>query len=483
MKHIALFLHDIHFRRKSGRLVFKQDEIVKYFFFHEGLLMSIKTNQKEERLGEILYQLGKLTPEIHAKIDFYIEPNMSIGEVLKKNGLITDRDLAEALAYQIREATLNTFPFFEADITFQEQALGGDVPKESRTRVPFLIDYGIRRMKFNPLIQGFFAKKTLAASGKTYAHLLTDEEKEILGKLSAPLAADALFASFKSDPEFFWKSLYLLYCLDLIDFRNEGEWKAPAGDKEPGREAEGENKAQISEVLEIRASLGSVSYYQLLGLSKEATETEIKKAYFNLARRFHPDRFDRSLSSEFRVAIDEVFDAISKAYRTLVNKEKRRLYDSTVPAAAGKDDGLDLSRKADIKFRQGKTLYSQGRYEEALVLLEEAVRMRRNKGDYFLLLAMAESKLPEYRKKAEEDFLKAQEMEPWNPEGYVGLGILYKNEDLTTKAARQFQKALDVDSDHRAARRELEELGLGDKKKGLKAVFSLDFLKPKKKDK
>ncbi|HOI44078.1 MAG TPA: tetratricopeptide repeat protein, partial [Candidatus Aminicenantes bacterium] len=178
----------------------------------------------------------------------------------------------------------------------------------------------------------------------------------------------------------------------------------------------------------------------------------------------------------------EVFDAISKAYRTLVNKEKRRLYDSTAAVVAGKEDGLDLSRKADIKFRQGKTLYSQGRYEEALILLEEAVRMRRNKGDYYLLLAMAESKLPEYRKKAEEDFLKAQEMEPWNPEGYVGLGILYKNEDLTTKAARQFQKALDVDSDHRAARHELEELGLGQKKKGLRAVFSLDILKPKKKN-
>ncbi|HOI45505.1 MAG TPA: hypothetical protein PLX50_07830, partial [Candidatus Aminicenantes bacterium] len=246
MKHIALFLHDIHFQKKSGRLVFKQDDIVKYFFFQEGLLISVKTNQQDERLGEILYRLGKLTPEIHSKIDFYIEPNMSIGEVLKKNGMITDRDLADALAYQVREVTLNAFPFFEADITFQEQALSGDVPKEARTRVSFLIDYGIRRMKFNPLIQGFFAKKTLVASEKTYAHLLTDEEKEILDKLSAPLAADALFASFKSDPEFFWKSLFLLYCLDLIDFRNEGEGKAPAGDMGPGREAGGENKAQIS---------------------------------------------------------------------------------------------------------------------------------------------------------------------------------------------------------------------------------------------
>ena len=53
------------------------------------------------------------------------------------------------------------------------------------------------------------------------------------------------------------------------------------------------------------------------------------------------------------------------------------------------EDVQDSFRKADIKFRQGKTLHGQGRFDEAIAYLEEAVRIRKDKGDYFLLLAMA----------------------------------------------------------------------------------------------
>ncbi|MCK7477067.1 MAG: hypothetical protein M0C28_05780 [Candidatus Moduliflexus flocculans] len=49
---------------------------------------------------------------------------------------------------------------------------------------------------------------------------------------------------------------------------------------------------------------------------------------------------------------------------------------------------------------------------------------------------MCESKLPAYVRKAEQDFLKAIQLEPWNPEGYVGLGLLYKAEGLQTKAIK-----------------------------------------------
>ncbi|HEX2694935.1 MAG TPA: hypothetical protein VHP61_04225, partial [Acidobacteriota bacterium] len=121
------------------------------------------------------------------------------------------------------------------------------------------------------------------------------------------------------------------------------------------------------------------------------------------------------------------------------------------------------------------------RYDDAVSLLEEAVRLRKNKGDYYLLLAMAESKIPSYRKKAEEDFLKAVGLEPWNPEAYVGLGCLYKNEGLMTKAARQFQKAVDADPDHKLAQQELELINKGNRPKGLKGFLSKDFFGSKKK--
>ena len=109
------------------------------------------------------------------------------------------------------------------------------------------------------------------------------------------------------------------------------------------------------------------------------------------------------------------------------------------------------------------------------------MRLRKNKGDFYLLLAMAESKIPVFRKKAQEDFLKAISLEPWNPEAYVGLGFLYKNEGLLTKASKQFQKALEADADHKLARQELEQINKGARPKGLKGLLSLSIFGSKKK--
>jgi tetratricopeptide (TPR) repeat protein len=117
------------------------------------------------------------------------------------------------------------------------------------------------------------------------------------------------------------------------------------------------------------------------------------------------------------------------------------------------------------------------------MLLEESVRLKDDKGDYFLLLAMAESKVPALSKKAERDFLKAIELESWNPEGFIGLGLLYKKEGLLLRARKQFERALEIDSDHKAARKALGDMDERPetKKGGLKGMFSKDLFGSKKK--
>ena len=232
--------------------------------------------------------------------------------------------------------------------------------------------------------------------------------------------------------------------------------------------------------MSFREILPSMTLYQILDVPKTAADEDIKKAYFQMARKFHPDRFDRKIVADFKAQIDEVFDGITNAYRVLSNKESRRIYDAKSGEGTTQEDVQDAFRKADIKFRQGKTLHGQARYDEAIAYLEEAVRVRKDKGDYFLLLAMCESHLPAYVRKAEQDFLKAIQLEPWNPEGYVGLGLLYKNEGLQTKAVKQLEKALEVEPGHSAAREALAEL-TGGSKKGAKGLFKMDLFGSKKK--
>ena len=64
------------------------------------------------------------------------------------------------------------------------------------------------------------------------------------------------------------------------------------------------------------------NYYDTLGVSKSATDAEIKKAYRKLALEYHPDR------NQGNKAAEEKFKGINEAYAVLSDKQKRSQYDN-----------------------------------------------------------------------------------------------------------------------------------------------------------
>jgi tetratricopeptide (TPR) repeat protein len=475
MEHIGLYLKDIYLGKKVGQLYFQQGNTRKHLYFQNGNLVYARTNQPSELIGEVLFRMGKISVDLYGRIDEFIMPKRTIGEVLVSGGHITQENLVEGLMYQFREVTLNLFSIFGASFKFREGSLFEGETFDVKIPAPTLIEEGIRRMKFDPNLKAFLENRTPELHDKTFSLQLTEDEKEVYKAVDGERTSDGILEYGGFNRDNFWKSLYLFLCLNLIDLKGEvRSWTQTSAPQGEDPKAE-KNNALLQEALAMSDRMPDLDYYQILEVGPDADPAVIKKSYFQLARKYHPDLFDRNLKPEVKEKIDEVFDTITKAYHTLSDEQAKKAYDEQKSKPAPKaGDARDADKRAEIKFRQGKTLFDQTRFDEALVFLHEAVRLDADKSRYYLLLAMTQARLPHYRKKSVDNFLKAINLEPWSPDAYTGLGVMYKKEDMPVMARKYLKKALQVDADNRAARKELAELDGGDEKKGLKGLMSMN---------
>ena len=76
-------------------------------------------------------------------------------------------------------------------------------------------------------------------------------------------------------------------------------------------------------IFEVQMPTTKRDYYEILGLSKGASESEIKRAYRSLAMKHHPDR----VSADQKKQAEEKFKEISEAYAVLSDPQKRAAYD------------------------------------------------------------------------------------------------------------------------------------------------------------
>src|SRR5205807_3095477 len=231
---------------------------------------------------------------------------------------------------------------------------------------------------------------------------------------------------------------------------------------------------KAKEERELKAMLARVSgadnHYDVLDIGRLADMAEIKRAYHSLARRFHPDKFHKSVSLKVRGDLESAFARFAQAYETLADASLRSAYDAKIgvgetalrttgplptsprsvekprdvpvekkPAAEVKGESPERSR-AETRFQQGLAALEQENSLLAIRCLAEAVQFSPGEARYRAYYGSALTTQPQARRLAETELQTAITLDPANATYRVMLARLYRELGFARRAQTELER-------------------------------------------
>ncbi len=110
-----------------------------------------------------------------------------------------------------------------------------------------------------------------------------------------------------------------------------GKTVRPPRTMRPDAAAPADDETLLAAIAALEAKTSKGSYYEVLGVARDADKKAIKRAYFALAAEAHPDRFFGKKIGAGRARVELVFRRITEAHDALTDPQMRRNYDARLP--------------------------------------------------------------------------------------------------------------------------------------------------------
>jgi curved DNA-binding protein CbpA len=212
---------------------------------------------------------------------------------------------------------------------------------------------------------------------------------------------------------------------------------------------------------ERAAQIPSQNYYQILGVAEDAAPSAIQVAFFQLAKRWHPDRLGPE-HADVRDIATRVFARMSEAHNMLADAQKRREYDELLKGGGGtaqEQEEIQAVLRAAMNFRKAEVLLKKNNLGAAEEHAALAVQDDPKQAEYVALHTWITSMKPDRLGLALDDLIaklnQCVSLEPNNLRIRWYRGQMYKRNGKDKLAIRDFRFIADQDENHLDATREI----------------------------
>ena len=183
-----------------------------------------------------------------------------------------------------------------------------------------------------------------------------------------------------------------------------------------------------------------VTFYDTLGVERDAPDQDIRMAFRRLALKYHPDRF----SDGQRADAEERFQGITEAFNVLSHPESREKYDKDISQGTDvkKMDAKEISRRLAAK---GAQLMREGKMAEAVECLKTAVDHDDDNARAHYFYAQVIARISGRERDALRHVEKAVSLESGNATMKAEAAALSLAAGMKTRALRHAQQALRLD--------------------------------------
>jgi CheY-like chemotaxis protein len=316
----------------TGQIRFRRDDVETVVHCDRGRPVFAASNEPRDRMGELLLREGKITAAQYARCQAVVaESGRRMGEILVDFGYLKRRELLPAVRRHVEDLLYSLFGWDRGSyaITIEREPCAERI-RLSRHPAALILE-GIRR-KFD---RGSLEKLVGPAStvievrdrerlgGIVQLGDLTAEERAALGAFDGQvdLAQVARVAGVGCG-----EILPLAWGLCVLGLASARRIEAEVPDDAAALVGETDLAIDRERVRARWQLVTDADYFALLGVRRDATGFEIRRAYQSARRDFAADCFPGDLRRELARELDDIAQVLEEAFRVLRDDRLRQTY-------------------------------------------------------------------------------------------------------------------------------------------------------------